>query len=230
MTGRVVGDPDDPARQGRATVHAALGDPTRLAIVEALLDSDLAPDEVARDLGLATNGLAHHLRVLRDARLVDTHTSHGDRRRRYLTLHRPRLNGLVQQPSWTVDSVLFVCTANAARSQMASALWNQRSPVPSTSAGHQPAKTIPSPTRKVLAAHGLPAPSSPPRSYDEIQHAAGLVISVCDVAREHGVPFDSPRLHWSIPDPLGGTQSGFDATFEEIAERIDHVVGRVFLP
>ncbi|TMQ89925.1 winged helix-turn-helix transcriptional regulator, partial [Actinomadura soli] len=50
--------------RGRAAAHRALGDPARLAIVEALLLGDLAPGEVGRLLGLPSNLLAHHLGVL----------------------------------------------------------------------------------------------------------------------------------------------------------------------
>lgn len=227
----LVGDPFDYGRRDRAAVHAALGDPIRLAIVEALWDSDLAPDEIARDLGMPTNGLAHHLRVLQNVGLVVGIPSAGDGRRRYLRLVASRLDGLLSRPSWTASSVLFVCTANAARSQMANALWRARSAVPSASAGHQPASEVALLTHTTLAAHDLAAPATVPRSYDTVGSSPGLVVSVCDVAREHGVPFDAPRLHWSIPDPLGpDTQQSFDAAFHSIATRIDGLVDRVHAP
>ncbi len=225
---RIIGDPDDPGRRDRATVLAALGDPLRLAIIEALVDSDLAPDAIAHELGMPTNGLAHHLRVLHDAGLVAGHPSQGDGRRRYLSLQPSRLEGLVQRPSWTVSSVLFVCTANAARSQMADALWRARSAVPSASAGHHPGPAIPQATHDTLAARGLAVQAVQPKSYATVNGQPGLVVSVCDVAREQGVPFDAPRLHWSIPDPLSsGSQADFDAAFEVIADRIDGLVDRV---
>ena len=48
----------------RAEVFAALGDPVRLRIVEQLATSDGLPSDLARDLGIGSNLLAHHLNVL----------------------------------------------------------------------------------------------------------------------------------------------------------------------
>src|ERR1700730_7317217 len=48
----------------RAQLHAALGDPHRLAIVDELALSDRAPSELAAMLGIDSNLLAHHLGVL----------------------------------------------------------------------------------------------------------------------------------------------------------------------
>ena len=51
----------------RAAAYAALGDPSRLAIIDRLANADLASGELADALGLPTNLIAHHLRVLEDA-------------------------------------------------------------------------------------------------------------------------------------------------------------------
>ena len=221
-------DPADASRADRARVHAALGDPIRLAIVEALLDSDLAPDEVAASLRMPPNGLAHHLKVLDQAGLVQRQRSHADGRRRYLVLDRSRLEGLIGARSWTASSVLFVCTANAARSQMAAAIWQSVSPVPATSAGHMPADAVPDATVALLCRHGLPEPADAPRGYDDITTPPQLVVSVCDLAREAGPPFEAPRLHWSIPDPLAdGRQEAFDHAFDELQRRIHALAPRV---
>src|SRR5690242_9583335 len=108
----------------RAAVHAALGDPHRLAIVDALAVSDLAPSELCELVGLESNLLAHHLDVLADAGLVERSLSHGDRRRRYLRLRRDALSSLLEPLPIAASNVVFVCTANSARSQLAAALWN----------------------------------------------------------------------------------------------------------
>ena len=52
----------------RAAVHAALGEPVRLAIVDRLGPGDASPGELAEAVGLASNLLAHHLKVLDEAR------------------------------------------------------------------------------------------------------------------------------------------------------------------
>ncbi|MGW1449656.1 ArsR/SmtB family transcription factor, partial [Micromonospora sp. NPDC002411] len=71
---------------GRARIHAALGDPARLAIVDALTLGDASPGEIAHTLDLPTNLVAHHVKVLTEAGLVVKGRSEGDKRRTYLRL------------------------------------------------------------------------------------------------------------------------------------------------
>ncbi|MGH3299987.1 MAG: helix-turn-helix domain-containing protein, partial [Trebonia sp.] len=119
----------------RAAVHAALADPARLAITDALGEGDASPSELAGMLGMASNLLAHHLRVLEEAGIVARHRSEGDRRRTYLRLVPGALDALAGPASRAARRVLFVCTANSARSHLAAALWRQASQVPAASAG-----------------------------------------------------------------------------------------------
>src|SRR5689334_10970596 len=125
----------------RAALHAALGDPARLTIVDTLAWGEASPGELAARLGMTSNLLAHHLRVLEDgAGLLNRHRSEGDRRRSYLALDRDVLDLLQPtSPALLAKRVVFVCTQNSARSQLAAALWNDHSPVPATSAGTHPA-------------------------------------------------------------------------------------------
>ena len=105
----VLPDPGDPARRARARVHAALAEPVRLAIVEALVLTDLAPDRFGAEAGLGGNLLAHHLKVLEDAGLVRRTVSAGARsvaRAHGLTLaDQPRGYDDVSEP----DLVVSVC-------------------------------------------------------------------------------------------------------------------------
>ena len=80
----VVGWSDELER--RARVHAALGEPARLAIVDRLVPGDASPGGAGAELGLATNLLAHHLRVLQEAGVIRRVRSEGDRRRAYVQL------------------------------------------------------------------------------------------------------------------------------------------------
>lgn len=220
--------PPDNARAGRARRLAALGEQTRLAITEALLLGDVAPDQLAAELGVASNLLAHHLTVLEDAGLVRRCPSHGDGRRRYLQLVPGALDGLVQAPRLQARSVLFVCTANSARSQLATALWRRRSPVPADSAGPSPAAAVHPLAVAVAAAHGLDLGDARPRGYDAVNGDPGLVVSVCDLARESEVPFAAPRLHWSIADPVvHGEPEDFEAAFAELDRRVGALAPRV---
>jgi ArsR family transcriptional regulator, arsenate/arsenite/antimonite-responsive transcriptional repressor / arsenate reductase (thioredoxin) len=70
----------------RAAIHAALGEPARLAIVEALRLSDQSPSSLGRWLGIDSNLMAHHLDVLEGVGLIERRASSGDRRRRYVRL------------------------------------------------------------------------------------------------------------------------------------------------
>lgn len=72
-------------------VHAALGDPSRLAIVDQLTGSDRSPQELQELLGVPSNLLAHHLDVLAAAGLIERSRSSGDGRRRYVHLVTDRL-------------------------------------------------------------------------------------------------------------------------------------------
>ena len=139
----------------RARLHAALGEPARLAIVDRLVLGDASPGELGRELGLASNLLAHHVRLLEQAGVVQRSRSEGDRRRTYLRLRPAALAGLVPAASRAAPRVLFVCTRNSARSQLAAALWRRRSRVPVASAGTRPAARVHPLAAAVARAHGL---------------------------------------------------------------------------
>jgi ArsR family transcriptional regulator, arsenate/arsenite/antimonite-responsive transcriptional repressor / arsenate reductase (thioredoxin) len=210
----------------RARVHHALGEPHRLTMVDALALSDRAPSELAVLTGLPSNLVAFHLDVLEDAGVVGRRTSQGDGRRRYVHLRPAVLAGLTAGADLTATSVLFVCTANSARSQLAAALWEDRTGRAAASAGHRPAARIHPLAVDVAARHGLDLGDRTPRGYDEVTHQPDLVVAVCDLAHEAGPPFDAPVLHWSIADPVGGDRGAFDAAFVELCDRVDHLAAR----
>src|SRR5918997_1813406 len=126
----------------RAAVHAALGEPGRLAIVDALLLGEASPTELQQLLGMPSNLLAHHVRVLERVGVVSRHRSEADRRRTYLALAPGAFDALRPAAVHDAARVVFVCTHNSARSQLAAALWNDTSPVPAISAGTHPASAI----------------------------------------------------------------------------------------
>ncbi len=53
-----------------ATALLALGDPTRLSIVERLVERPLAVVDLARELPVTRSAVSQHLRILKDAGLV----------------------------------------------------------------------------------------------------------------------------------------------------------------
>ncbi len=220
-------EPDLSPLHVRALIHAALGEPSRLAIVDALLLGDASPGEIADDLGLPTNLVAHHVRVLEGAGLVSRTRSEGDRRRTYLSL-RPQALDLLRPPTLALSRrVVFVCTHNSARSQLAAALWARRAPIPSASGGTEPAARVHPRAVSVARRHGLRLDSGSTAHVDDVVAEGDLVVAVCDRAYEQ-LPAGRARLHWSVPDPAAAdTDDAFEAAFADIAARIDRLVPMV---
>jgi protein-tyrosine-phosphatase/DNA-binding HxlR family transcriptional regulator len=207
----------------RARVHAALGEPSRLAVVDALTLGDASPGELGAALGLPTNLLAHHLSVLADAGVIERSRSEGDRRRTYLRLCPDALTALTPVAAQPVVRVLFVCTHNSARSQLAAALWAERSRIPATSAGTDPAPRVHPRAVRVARRHGLVLHPAKTAHVRDVLRDDDLVIAVCDNAHEH-LPAQPRRLHWSVPDPApADTDTAFEAAYADIAARIDRV-------
>jgi ArsR family transcriptional regulator, arsenate/arsenite/antimonite-responsive transcriptional repressor / arsenate reductase (thioredoxin) len=221
-----VAEAEPEALEQRAAVHRALGDAHRLAIVDALQLSDRAPSELARLTGLGTNLVAFHLDVLEDAGVIERRTSEGDGRRRYVRLHHDVLGVVGPVGTIRAEDVLFVCTANSARSQLAAALWERFTGRPARSAGRDPATRVHPSAVAVAEAHGLDLLDRRPQGYDALVEAPDLIVSVCDRALEAGLPFDVPRLHWSIPDPVEGGPSAVGRAYDELQARITWLAAR----
>ena len=92
----------------RAAVHAALADRHRLAIVDALALGDRTPGELGELIGVPSNLLAHHLRILEAAGVTERRASTGDARRRYVVLRPERLAALVPADRVQGGGVVFV--------------------------------------------------------------------------------------------------------------------------
>lgn len=206
----------------RARVHAALGDESRLRLVDLLAHGDLSVRELGLAVDMPGNLLAHHLQVLADAGVIERRVSEGDRRRRYMVLNRSVFEGLRPRSAPTPGSVLFVCSHNSARSQYAAARWEQLTGTPATSAGSEPSERV-NPTAVRLAAQvGVDLSAAVPRGYDSIDIVPELLVSVCDRARESVLPVAGRHVHWSIPDPVAvGRVDAFRKAFAEIDARID---------
>lgn len=219
----------------RVAVHAALAEPTRLRLVDLLTLGDLAPGELGRMVGLSSNLLAHHLRVLDDAGVVRRVRSEGDGRRSYvrLVLDDPvvaRLVPAVGADPDPVARVVFVCTHNSARSHLAAAAFERVSDVPVASAGTHPAARVDPTAAAVAARHDLDLSGRTPAHVDDVLRAGDLVVSVCDAVHEELVPASrrpaagpSP-VHWSVPDPVRvGTEQAFEAALTQITARVDRL-------
>jgi ArsR family transcriptional regulator, arsenate/arsenite/antimonite-responsive transcriptional repressor / arsenate reductase (thioredoxin) len=216
-------------RSRRAALHAALGEPVRLAIVEELAASDRSPGALGRRLGIRGNLLAHHLDTLERVGLIRRVESQGDRRRRYVRLNRAELAELAPAPPPTPRHMLFICTHNSARSQLAAALWRERTGrTPSaagtvSSAGTHPADRIHRGTLAAAQRAGLDLGDARPRLLGRAKRT-DQVVTVCDRANEELEPGPS-WWHWSIPDPVeDGSDAAFDAAIAELDDHIRSLV------
>lgn len=237
-------DREAAALRGRAARFAALGEPVRLAIVEHLSLGDAAPSELGVLVGLASNHLAFHLKVLQDAGLVRKVRSEGDRRRSYvqLRLDDPAVAALVRPPLMAVtarlggrpERVVFVCTHNSARSQLAAAAWAKVSPLPVASAGTQPAAKVHPRAVATGRRHGLRLTGARTRHLHDTAKRGDLLVAVCDNAYEDLGPADDAtdpmagptgvRLHWSVPDPVRvGSDGAFEDAYTDLTRRVGHL-------
>jgi arsenate reductase (thioredoxin) len=128
--------------------------------------------------------------------------------------------------------VLFLCTGNSARSQMAEALlnWKGKGRFQAESAGSQPAAQVNRYAIELLRAHGIPWAGHPPRSLDGLEREPwDCVITVCDRAKQSCPIFPGQPVlaHWSMPDPaeVAGDEARKRAAFQDafllISRRID---------
>ncbi len=210
--------------QSRARAYAALGDPSRLTIVDLLADGDLASGELATRLDLPSNLLAHHLQVLEQAGLIQRRRSEGDGRRAYVQ-RTPACDLLLgAAPLPRPQRVAFVCSHNSARSQLAEAYWRTVSDIPAISAGTHPATRVHPRAVAVGRTHGLDLSAARPKLIDNALTDTEMVIAVCDRAYEE---LPTAAAHWAVPDPaLTDTDEAFEAAFTDITSRIDLLANR----
>lgn len=201
-----------------AAIHAALGDPVRVAIVDELAATDRSPIELSRLLGVAPNLLAFHLDTLERASLIERVVSSGDRRRRYIRLRVDHLSLVAPHVDDDPGPIVFVCTHNSARSQLAAAAWRADRGGDATSAGTDPADAVHPGTVAAATRSGLDLGDPTPRRLERIP-STGTLVTVCDLAHEQLGP--TTGWHWSIPDPATeGTAAAFDRALHLIRAHI----------
>jgi len=191
------------------------------------------------------NLVSYHLGKLRDARLVSARRSSSDRRDAYYTVDLARIGGLLSAAGGALHSglrlappsageagqesvrVLFLCTGNSARSQMAEALASVRSGgfVEARSAGSHPKPLHPNAVR-VMAERGVDISGRPTKSLTRFtRNRFDRVITLCDKVREICPEFPGAptTAHWSIADPAaaGDSDSSTYAAFQQAADEIE---------
>ena len=188
---------------------------------------DVSPGEIAAQFGLPTNLVAHHLHVLQLAGLVERVRSEGDGRRTYVRLLPAALPPL-SVVEVTAPRVVFVCTHNSARSQLAAAAWARATGVPSASAGTHPARRVHPGAVAVARRHRLQLGRARTVHIDAVLRPDDLVVAVCDSAHEELGERAGGRLHWSVPDPVRiGTDAAFERAWEIIEDRVTRLAAAV---
>jgi arsenate reductase len=128
--------------------------------------------------------------------------------------------------------VLFLCTGNSARSQIAEALLQRKGQgdFEAGSAGSNPAAQVHPLTVDVLRKHGIDWTGRMPKGMDDVQGQRwDFVITVCDRARESCPTFPGQPVyaHWGMPDPAEVTEShaarerAFQETLVYLGRRLD---------
>ncbi|MGR5237473.1 metalloregulator ArsR/SmtB family transcription factor [Vibrio alfacsensis] len=121
--------------------------------------------------------------------------------------------------------ILFLCTGNSARSQLAEAIFNHMAGerFHADSAGVHPSEIDPR-VFEVLKAHSISDEELRSKDYSEVaNNHYDFVITLCDNAKDECVIFkdDVNQLHWNLfdPKPLEGIEP-FERTGTELIERI----------
>lgn len=212
------------------------GDPQRWQLLVELARSDRRVGELTELCGKQQNLVSYHLGELRRAGLVSSRRSSADRRDTYYRVDVARCSellcaaGAALQPGprlgprpgsqatipGRAPSVLFLCTGNSARSQMAEALLQQRSDgaVQARSAGSHPKPLHPNAVR-VMAERGIDIAGQPTKHWSPfVRDRFDRVITLCDKVREICPEFPGPPTtsHWSMADPAAGPDADPDTT------------------
>ena len=121
--------------------------------------------------------------------------------------------------------VLFLCTGNSARSQMAEALIEAvRRRRAGTQRG-QPAEAAASRAVRVMRARGLDIAGRRSKHLDEFADARfDYVITLCDKVREVCPEFPGETMHWSLRDPAAAPEGAFERTAAELETRIGYLL------
>jgi ArsR family transcriptional regulator, arsenate/arsenite/antimonite-responsive transcriptional repressor / arsenate reductase (thioredoxin) len=163
------------------------------------------------------------LEVLEHAGVISRSVSAGDGRRKYLRLVRHRVTGFGIVGRSPRGEMLFVCSQNSARSQLAAAMWTERTGRPAASAGTRPAQRVHRGAQLAARRAGLSLADARPSLLGEVPSKA-QVVTVCDVVHEE-LNAAADWWHWSTPDPVAGRDTAaFDAVVAELDDRIAAVM------
>jgi protein-tyrosine-phosphatase len=215
--------------------------------------------ELSALVGKPQNAVSYHLGRLRAGGLVSMRRSSADRRDSYYRVELIRCGQLLAatgaalqpgllpasppaarraMPSRPADPVrvLFLCTGNSARSQIAEALFRQAAGdrFQVASAGSHPKDLHPDAVR-VMREYGIDLSARRSKHLSEFStHHFDYVITLCDRVREvcPGFPGSPEPIHWSIPGPAaaGVAPAGYAAfqrTAADLRTRVGFLIQRI---
>jgi protein-tyrosine-phosphatase len=212
-------------------------------------------------LGQPQNLVSYHLGKLRDGRLVSARRSSADGRDAYYMVDLARVRTLLAATGRALHAglqlappgdhkdprsgaasvrVLFLCTGNSARSQMAEALARARSGgrIEACSAGSRPKALHPNALR-VMRERDIDLAGQQSKHLDVYAETRfDWIITLCDRVREvcPEFPGHPEAIHWSIPDPAtagqddAATYPAFQRTAAELETRIGFLLGALANP
>jgi ArsR family transcriptional regulator, arsenate/arsenite/antimonite-responsive transcriptional repressor / arsenate reductase (thioredoxin) len=225
----------------------------RWAMLQLLARGDYRVSELVELLDRPMNLVSYHLKQLRSQELVKERRSSADGRDVYYSLDIERLGvlfleagesihpGVVRNPEASdhadIDPVrvLFLCTHNSARSQMAEGLLRHlsRGWTEAYSAGTHPGSVHP------LAVQALAERQIDIRGQrsKEMQEFVGqqfdYIITVCDRVREECpvFPGDPEQVHWSFSDPaeVDGSDEARRQAFADVARDLNTRINYLLL-
>lgn len=230
-----------------------VGHPLRWRLLCELARSDRRVRELRTLVGEPQSLVSYHLGRLRDARLVRMRRSSFDARDTYYSVDLARCGELLAGAGGALHPglqlvalppqqrrarrarararVLFLCTGNSARSQIAEALIEHRAGnrVLAESAGSDP-KPLQSNAVRVMRSYGIDLAGRRSKHLSEFaRRRFDYVISLCDRVREVCPDFagQPETMHWSIPDPgrEGDTDTETYPAFQRTAADLDTRIG-----
>jgi protein-tyrosine-phosphatase/DNA-binding transcriptional ArsR family regulator len=245
-------DPDGPPDFVRLAAH-----PVRWRLLRELVESDRAVRELTDRIGETQSLVSYHLKQLSDGGLVVGRRSSADRRDAYYAIdlasceRRLQATGSALHPAFLMipsplatpvsrrsmrpPRVLFLCTGNSARSQIAEALIVEVSngAVEAASAGSDPKPLHPNAVR-VMRERGVDISANRTKHLAEFSAwRPDMVITLCDRVREVCPEFrgGTQYVHWSMADPSleGATDHGSYPAFERTAAELETRI-RYLLP
>jgi ArsR family transcriptional regulator, arsenate/arsenite/antimonite-responsive transcriptional repressor / arsenate reductase (thioredoxin) len=238
-----------PMERQAPTVLKLLAHDLRWTLLQQLVRSDYRVAELVSQVEQPLNLVSYHLRLLRRAGLVRERRSTADERSFYYSLDLERMHTFYLEaasslhPSlgeeitpgsrthWSfagpAPRLLFLCTSNSARSQMAEALVGHLSQgqVQALSAGSHPAQAVNPLAIRTLARWGVKNSQSVPKSLELfVGQSFDRVITLCDRVRERCPTWlDSSPIHWSLPDPsaVEGSEAERQQVFDQLVRELD---------